>query len=68
MLVLSVGDMIKLKDLLVDYKFLTSWEDEIAHEGKHAAHALPGLRVSQDSAVNNLLNLMISNEESELIA
>lgn len=27
-LIISVGDFLKLKDLMLDYRFLTTWEEE----------------------------------------
>ena len=54
--------MVKLKDLLMDYKFLTTWEEEQVMEINKSGQG----RINQESAINNMINLMTPmNEESE---
>jgi hypothetical protein len=61
LLVITLGDIVKLKELFMDYKFFTNWEEELEMANK----PMNG-KITQESALNNLLNLLIpADDENE---
>ena len=52
---LQLGDMNRLKELLTDYKFFLSWEDERVLEN-NKNH----FKLTQEGAYNNLMSLVAS--------
>ena len=58
-LIFSVGDMGKFKELLIDYKFMNNWEEEQALESNK------NFRATHESVLTNLLNLIASNDDSD---
>ena len=52
MALLNIGDMVRMKELLIDYKFMVTWEDERMLE-----HHKNKQMLSQESAQANLMSL-----------
>ena len=53
MMLVSLADMIKLRELLLEYKFMTTWEEKVLIDNPKS-----GFKMTNDSVYNNLMNLM----------
>ena len=58
MLLLTRADFYKLKDLMVEYRFFLSAEDEIRLENGNQ-------NLNRNQAVNNFMQLLNSNDDNE---
>jgi len=68
MLIITTGDFRKVKDLLIDYRFMTSWEEEQKLGGNSdnlRQYTLHGHPVNKESALANMMALMQEDEEHE---
>ncbi|CDW71962.1 protein hira [Stylonychia lemnae] len=66
-MIIAVGDFVKLKDLVLDYRLLTTAEEEqslASNSDQQKQYTLHGLIINQDTALHNLLSLM-SDEQNE---
>ena len=66
-LLIAVGDFVKLKDLILDYRLLTTPEEEhtLNQNDQQKQYTLHGLVINQDTALSNLLNLMQSDQDED---
>lgn len=60
MMLISLGDMVKLRELLLEYKFMTTWEEEVLIDNPKS-----GFKMSADGAYNNLMNLMANQDDED---
>lgn len=54
---IAVADYVKLKELLVEYRFMTSWEEDQQCPDPKL------LKITPDSALSNLMNLVNATDE-----
>ena len=60
---LQLGDMLRLKELLNEYKFLFTWEEERAFE--IAQRTNKGAGVTAESAFSNIMSLVVGPQPAE---
>ena len=62
---LQIGDMLRLKELFLDYKLLTSWEEErLAEVASKSGHQY---KINQEHALANMLSLLGSQNQLEVV-